>query len=115
ITVVWVLGHKGVAGNEHADMEAKDASMGDETDLPPALQCLRHLPKSQSALKATYKKTRLARTCIITQLQSGHVGLHAFLHHIKAVSSPLCPTCQCPETVHHWPSISKPPKFLTAL
>ncbi|CDO68734.1 hypothetical protein BN946_scf184652.g61 [Trametes cinnabarina] len=140
LTVVWVPGHKGVAGNERADMEAKDASMNDETDLPPALQCLRHLPKSQSALKAAYKKklsrdwtdrwkaskqgTRLARNVdpsppgkqvlklfkdlprrqasILTQLRSGHVGLNAFLHRIKAVSSPLCSTCQSAETVQHY-------------
>ncbi len=57
IKLVWVPGHCDVAGNEWADLEAKEAATtGESTPLPPALQPLLDLPKSQSALKAAYKK-----------------------------------------------------------
>ncbi|KAI0824853.1 hypothetical protein BC628DRAFT_1301973, partial [Trametes gibbosa] len=38
----------------------------------------------------------------ITQLRSNHVGLNSYLARIRAVSSPLCPTCRVPETVDHF-------------
>lgn len=39
---------------------------------------------------------------IIMQLRTGHVSLNAFLHRIKAVDSPLCVRCGCPESVQHF-------------
>ncbi|KAJ7658736.1 hypothetical protein DFH06DRAFT_990138, partial [Mycena polygramma] len=38
----------------------------------------------------------------ITQLRTGHVGLHAYLARFGAVDSPLCQMCQTPETVGHF-------------
>ena len=56
IRLIWVPGHRGVEGNEDADTEVKDATTGDSTDLPLALQGFLGLPKSVSALKATAKE-----------------------------------------------------------
>ncbi|KIM34827.1 hypothetical protein M413DRAFT_46307, partial [Hebeloma cylindrosporum] len=43
------------------------------------------------------------RSCsIVTQLQSGHIGLNAFLARIKAVDSAACSTYGVPETVDHF-------------
>ncbi|EIW52833.1 uncharacterized protein TRAVEDRAFT_83733, partial [Trametes versicolor FP-101664 SS1] len=38
----------------------------------------------------------------LTQLRTNHVGLNAFLARTRVVSSPLCPSCQVPETVDHY-------------
>ncbi|KAI0350889.1 hypothetical protein OH77DRAFT_1376844, partial [Trametes cingulata] len=38
----------------------------------------------------------------LTQLRTAHVGLNAYLARARAVSSPLCASCQVPETVDHY-------------
>ncbi|KAI0666836.1 hypothetical protein C8Q78DRAFT_953373, partial [Trametes maxima] len=38
----------------------------------------------------------------LTQLRTQHIGLNAYLARTGAVSSPLCSTCQEPETVDHY-------------
>ncbi|KAH9846444.1 hypothetical protein C2E23DRAFT_684123, partial [Lenzites betulinus] len=38
----------------------------------------------------------------LTQLQSEHVALNAYLACIRAVDSALCPTCLIPETPAHY-------------
>ncbi|KAI6017995.1 hypothetical protein BKA83DRAFT_4011441, partial [Pisolithus microcarpus] len=59
ITVCWIAGHKNIAGNEHADKEAKaaveDMNNSSPTDsLPIKLQA--PLPHSVSATKQCYNK-----------------------------------------------------------
>jgi len=54
--------------------------------------------------KSSHMLTNLPHhaTSILTQLQTGHVPLCAFLKKIKAINSALCPHCQKPETVPHF-------------
>jgi len=65
-TLKWVAAHKGVAGNERVDEEAKRAAQGDSSppeELPPALQ--KRLPTSASAVKQKFTdklKVRWAET-----------------------------------------------------
>ncbi|KAJ7025516.1 hypothetical protein C8F04DRAFT_1269135 [Mycena alexandri] len=39
---------------------------------------------------------------VLTQLRTGHIGLHAHLHKIQVSPTPNCATCPTPETVNHF-------------
>ncbi|KAI0331762.1 hypothetical protein GY45DRAFT_561205 [Cubamyces sp. BRFM 1775] len=60
-------------------------------DIPPGRQVLK-----------TYAKLPRKHCSALSQLRSGHVALNAFLARIRAVTSPLCPVCQVPESVDHF-------------
>lgn len=93
LTLRWVPGHEGVAGNERADREAKRAARGlssPEDDLPA---CLRDpLPISVSK-----------HASLLIQLRSGHAPLQQYLHRIRRTPSSICPSCHAAkETVRHF-------------
>ncbi|KAI0764274.1 hypothetical protein BD413DRAFT_459891, partial [Trametes elegans] len=46
-----------------------------------------------------YRGLSRKQCSLLSQLRSGHIGLHAYLARIRAMDSPLCSTCNVPETV----------------
>jgi ribonuclease HI len=56
LRLVWVPGHRGVPGNEHADELAKQAAAGQSTPLHFPLKLLDKLPTSLSAVKMQLKR-----------------------------------------------------------
>lgn len=73
----------------------------DETERTAKLRKLdNNIPQSKM-LKIFEAKTR-RETSILTQLRTGHVALNSFLYRINAKDSPLCETCQVPETTKHY-------------
>ncbi|EJD36112.1 hypothetical protein AURDEDRAFT_43289, partial [Auricularia subglabra TFB-10046 SS5] len=103
ITLHWVPGHDNIAGNELADVHANRAADGDTTATRIRLLNTA-LPRSAATTKAAQKRKDLPRrsASLLTQLRTGHVGLHGFLARIKAVPSALCEVCRVPETVPHF-------------
>ncbi|KAK7021268.1 hypothetical protein R3P38DRAFT_2472649, partial [Favolaschia claudopus] len=49
-----------------------------------------------------YKDRSRAEASIITQLRTGHIGLHAPLYCINIVNCPMCLKCGVPKTVSHY-------------
>ncbi|KAG8928197.1 hypothetical protein FRC01_006320, partial [Tulasnella sp. 417] len=39
---------------------------------------------------------------ILVQLRTGHIALNFYLHRFARHNTPLCPTCEEPETVEHF-------------
>ncbi|OSC98383.1 hypothetical protein PYCCODRAFT_1335524, partial [Trametes coccinea BRFM310] len=60
-------------------------------DAPPSLD-----------VHKLYRGLNRQQCSVLTQLRSGHVGLNAYLARIRAIDSPLCLTCNTPETVSHY-------------
>jgi len=116
LTLRWVPGHEGVAGNERADREAKRAARAlssPEDDLPA---CLRDpLPISVSKVRQTFtshfRSNLRTLSCpsprphasLLIQLRSGHAPLQQYLHRIRRTPSSICPSCHAAkETVRHF-------------
>ncbi|KAJ4477303.1 hypothetical protein J3R30DRAFT_3484401 [Lentinula aciculospora] len=123
-TVMWILGHCGIVGNEAVNKEAKRAAEGDvswRAELPTFLHS-GDLPATASAIRqftaidekginskflenaGTFKRKQ---TSILFQLRTGHVSLKAHLHRLRKVDSPECPHCERlgrneRETVKHY-------------
>ncbi|MBW0497547.1 hypothetical protein O181_037262, partial [Austropuccinia psidii MF-1] len=126
IQLWWCPGHIGIAGNELADTEAKNAAL-DSTQTTFKLkhslaklsqetkketnnnefteeetQCTNNLKRKPQLLIAALNKLEKAQSSILHQLRSEHVGLNKHLKHIHLRGDPLCETCNRPESVNHF-------------
>ncbi|MBW0541884.1 hypothetical protein O181_081599 [Austropuccinia psidii MF-1] len=126
IQLWWCSGHVGITGNELANTEAKNSAL----DSTQTTFKLKHslVKLSQETKKATNKnelteeetqrtknlkskpqilitalnKLEKAKSSILHQLRSEHVGLNKHLKRICLRGDPLCKTCNRPESVNHF-------------
>ena len=128
VSLFWIPGHRGIAGNEVADNEAKYAANDKLLTITKTPIMWPHIKPRISTLMfeqwnnewisetTTSSTTKLffpsiqsanvLRTIHTThqliQLMSGHSKLNCYLHKIKVKESDTCENCDKPETVEHF-------------
>ena len=124
VTFLWLPGHCGIAGNEHADLLAKEGAMlPTPVTEPLALGDILHLSKARYAehlqrqwddahanhLYRIKPKLKPWETCnqpsrerevILCRLRSGHTRL-THCHYFNSTGPPICESCDVRLSVEH--------------
>ena len=126
ITLQWIPGHSGIAGNEDADSLAKKGAAQPQPDVPVNHETVTKIIKSNfkeewmndwstnrtgrsmynhmtcPKINDPIKKLKRREQSTIFRLRTGHVQLNGHLSRIKKNHSPQCPLCGYKnETVEH--------------
>ena len=131
VTVSWIPGHSGLAGNELADQQAREGSgstfIGPQPALPLSLQIIRRKIREKVATRhkthwknlTTCRQSRMfctepsaarSRDILrlsrkesrwVIQIMSGHANLARHRHLCGKAVSPMCPCGQEEETAFH--------------
>ncbi len=96
-TLLWIPGHHGIAGNEEADVCAKQASaIIDGTPRPVSFA-------AATALSLQNKGGLHQDSVLLARLRTGHTPLlKAYANQLDTTVDPKCPSCgEEPQTVEH--------------
>ena len=126
ITLQWIPGHSGIAGNEEADTLAKRGAAQPQPDVPVNQETVTKMIKSNlkeewiqdwstnktgrsmynhmtcPKIKDPIRNLKRREQCTIFRLRTGHIQLNGHLSRIKKNHPPQCPLCGYKnETVEH--------------
>ena len=89
--------------------QAKEQHQQTFWDLPRYERISKIEPQApSSAFRILSRTLTRGQTSIMTQLRTGHIPLHSYLHRFKLADSPTCPNCgEEPETVTHFLKVCK--------